>query len=177
MTEVNEYAKALFLLTEEDGTTEEVREDVKLVRSAIIDNPEYTKLLDTPALPADEKVALLDRAFSSVNASLLNLCKILSERRYSYLITRILDAYLAIYDQSRGIERVEAITAVPLTEAQLSALSARLEAKTGKTIIIANTVDRSVLGGMKLRYMGMQIDGTVKARLDSFEKSLKSLII
>ena len=177
MTEVKEYARALFLLTEEEGVTESVCEDVKLVRSAIMDNPEYTKLLDTPALAADEQVALLDRAFATVNGLLLNLCKILSEKRYAYLIPRVMDAYLAIYDESRGIERVEAVTAIPLTEAQLSALSSRLEEKTGKKIVITNTVDKAILGGMKLRYMGIQLDGTVKSRLDSFEKSLKSLIV
>lgn len=177
MTEVREYAKALFLLSEEEGVTEAVREEAQLVSSAINENPDYTKLLDTPALAVEEKVGLLDRAFGSVNTSLLNLCKILCEKRCSYLIPQVLDAYLAIYDESRGIERVEAITAIPLTESQLSALSSRLEEKTGKTVVITNTVDKSVLGGVKLRYMGIQLDGTVKARLDSFEKGLKSLII
>ena len=99
------------------------------------------------------------------------------KKRYAYLIPRVMDAYLAIYDESRGIERVEAVTAIPLTEAQLSALSLRLEEKTGKKIVITNTVDKAILGGMKLRYMGIQLDGTVKSRLDSFEKSLKSLIV
>ena len=177
MSEAREYARALFLLTEEEGTTEAVRADAEIMSSAIRENPDYLKLLDTPAISLEEKLGLIDKAFSTLNTSLLNLCKLLCEKRCARLTERVAEEYFALYDQSRGIERVEAVTAVGLTEAQLSALSARLEKKTGKTVIITNTVDKSILGGMKLRYMGIQLDGTVKTRLDSFEKSLKSLII
>ena len=48
---------------------------------------------------------------------------------------------------------------------------------TGKTIIIKNTVDKSILGGIKLRYLGKELDGTRKARLNAIEKSLKNTII
>ena len=30
---------------------------------------------------------------------------------------------------------------------------------------------------MKLRYLGIQIDGSIKTKLDNFEKSLKDLVI
>jgi F-type H+-transporting ATPase subunit delta len=53
----------------------------------------------------------------------------------------------------------------------------KLAKMTGKTIIIKNTVDKSILGGVKLRYSGIQLDGSVKTRLDTFEKSLKNTVI
>ena len=86
-------------------------------------------------------------------------------------------SFLASYDQSRGIERVEAISAIPLTTAQIERLQHKLHAITNKQIIVNNTIDPDILGGMKLRYLGKQIDGSIKTRLDSFEKSLKDLVI
>ena len=41
MTGAIEYGKALFLITEEDGTTEKVIGDVKIARSVFLKNPEY----------------------------------------------------------------------------------------------------------------------------------------
>ena len=86
-------------------------------------------------------------------------------------------AYLSEYDKARGIERVEAVTAVAMTEAQLAALRAKLTALTGKTVVIRNTTDPTILGGMKLRYSGLQLDGSVRSRLDAFERSLKEIVI
>ena len=76
-----------------------------------------------------------------------------------------------------GICPAEAVSALPLTEEQLGAIKARLEDTTGKTIVLKNTVDPSVLGGIKLRYMGIQLDGTLRARLNAIENGLKNTIL
>ena len=50
-------------------------------------------------------------------------------------------------------------------------------AMSGKQIIVRNTHDPKLLGGMKLRYSGIQLDGSIRTRLDSFEKSIGALVI
>ena len=112
-----------------------------------------------------------------LNKNLVNLVKILAGRRLVYLVDKVRDAYSSAYDISRGIERVEAISTIPLTSFQLERLQTKLAKMTGKQIIVENTIDPSLLGGMKLRYMGVQIDGSVKTKLDKFEQSLKDLVI
>lgn len=171
------YSDALFMLAEELGETEAVKQDVEALIALISENPTYTDLLDTPALNKDERLALADEAFKSFNKSLLNLIKILSEKRHARLLRGIAEDFLATYDKSRGIEKVDAISAVPLSEKQIERLRAKLEKITGKQIIVRNTIDPTLLGGMKLRYMGIQLDGSVRTKLDSFEKSLSELVI
>ena len=172
-----EYGKALFIITEEHGTTENVTCDVKVARSVFVSNPDYAKLLDTPALTKDERVGLVDKAFSGIDESLKNLIKILTEKRLAHEFSKIADAYLALYDESRGILRVEAVTAIPLTAEQSAALTKKVGALTGKTAILKNTVDPSILGGAKLRYGGTQLDGSIKTRLDKFESALRDTVI
>ena len=177
MTDGKEYGKALFMLTEECGTTEKVAEDVKVARSAFIENPDFIKLLDTPALSADERVAIADKAFVSLDENLLNLIKILTENHITSAFVKAADEYLSLYDDSRGILRVEAISAVALTNEQMQALSKKLKATLAKSVIITNVVDKSILGGMKLRYGDRQIDGSIRTRLDKFEEALKNTIV
>ena len=172
-----EYGRALFMLTEEVGNTEKVREDAIVLRAAFKENPDFANLLDTPAISKSERLGVVDASLASVDKNLTNLVKMLAESREAHCVPRVLDAYLAIYDEARGIERVEAITALPLTAEQTERLGAKLEKQTGKRIIIENTVDSSILGGIKLRYMGIQLDSSLKSRLDSFEKSLMETII
>ncbi len=177
MTASNEYGKALFEISEEAGTTDAVLSELQLVKNAIGASPDYVKLLDTPAIPKDERCALAESAFGALDPHLCNLIMLLSEKHLCYLIPRIADDYSALYDESRGIISVDVISAIPLTAGQAERLKSKLSHLTGKTVKLNCTVDPSVLGGMKVRYSGMQTDGTVRARLDAFEKSLKNIVL
>ena len=177
MTASTEYCKALFEITEELSTSDTVRDQISTVKTALCDAPDFVKLLDTPALSREERVSLIDKAFSDIDEHLSNLLKILAEKHSAYLIPKIADEYLTLYDQSRGIIQVSVISARPLSDGQKERLASKLEAETGKKICLTATVDPAVLGGMKIRYSGVQLDGTVKTRLDSFGDSLKSIVI
>ncbi len=172
-----EYAKALFMLAEENDACEATLFDLKTATAAVKENESYLELLDTPALPKEEKLALVDEAFSSLDDSVLNLIKILCEKRMSRALPDILKEYEALYDEKFGILRVEAVSARPMTENQLSSLKEKLEKEKNKTVVITNTVNPEILGGLKLRFSGIQLDGSLKTRLDKLEASLKNVIV
>lgn len=177
MINVKEYSDALFLLTEELGSTESVLDDVTSLREIMKNEPDYAKLLDSPALSLKERLGLAKDALSSLDENLLNLVMILTEKKAVFYLPKILDGYIKSYEESRGIERVSLTSARPLTDEQLERLRQILEGKTGKKIIITATVDPSLLGGIKLQYMGIQIDGSVKSKLDELEKRLCDTIV
>ena len=177
MTGSTHYGRALFEITEELNCSERVLGDVLLMKQVLSDSPEYLKLLDTPAVPKEERVELISESFGTLDTNLTNLLKILSERHNAYLFPRVADEYALLYDESRGIERVEAVTAVPMTETQKERLIKKLESISHKTVKLKTTVDPHILGGMKVRYAGKQLDGSVKTRLDSFEEGLKNLVV
>ena len=171
------YGEALFSLTEERHETDAVLRDVETLKAVIKGSPEYLKLLDSPALSREERIGLIDKSLSSLNKNLVNTIKLLAEKRLAHALPKMLDHYVRAYEISRGIEHVEVVSAVPLTDMQKAKLKAKLEGITKKQIIISYTHDPSLLGGMKLRYMGIQLDGSVKSKLDGFAKSLTELVI
>ena len=172
-----EYANAFFSLAEEEGKCEKLLIDLRTIVKVVEQNAKYLDLLDTPSLPKEEKLSLIDEAFSSLDEYAVNLMKLLAEKRLSRLIPSILEEYEALYDEKFNILRVEAVSAVAMSEEQLSRLAKKLENENGKTVIITNTVNPEILGGLKLRYAGIQLDGSLKTRLDSIEASLKSIIV
>lgn len=177
MTGASEYGRALFMLALELGALEEIKNDAYTVKAVLEGNPEYRNLLDTPAISKEEKLSLADKAFGGLHFGVSNLIKILSERHSVRAFSEIYTAYLALYNEHMGIEEVEAVSAVAMTNGQIEALKAKLVAETGKKIVIKNTVDPTILGGLKLRYSGKQIDGSLKTRLDAFGESLKNIIV
>ena len=172
-----EYGKALFSLAEELSLTERVLEEVNTVSLVLKENPEYSKIQDSPAIAAEEKTALIENAFGGAADILKNLLKILAVNRGFHLIFDIVKEYEALYNESRGICTAQIITARPLDEQRLERIIRTLEEKTGMTVKAKATVDESLIGGIKLRYLGREVDGSIKAKLSNMEKSLKSAIV
>lgn len=172
MTDVTQYAKALFSVACDEGREEKIGKELSLLSALIRENPKYVSLLDTPALSLSERTGLIDEALGSLDEYVKNLLKLLCEARLTYTLPKLSESYDALFDESRGLMRAEAISAVPMTERQLSALKERLEAECGKTVVIKNTVDKSILGGLVLRYGGLSEDGSLKRRLEKIKKSL-----
>lgn len=177
MAGARDYALALFSLTEELGTTSVALGDVLACRDALNENPSYISLCDTPALSVPEKLSLIKSAFGCVDESVRNLLCILCEHHSINMFREIAKEYIALYNEARGIIEAEAITAIPLSAAQLAAIKKKLEAITGKTVTVNNTIDKAILSGIKLRYMGIQLDGSLKARLTQIEKSLQNTLL
>ena len=76
-----------------------------------------------------------------------------------------------------GILGGTAVSAVPLTEPQRTALHAKLESLTGKTIDLKTKVDAKVLGGIRLDIEGTELDGTVQNRLAALRRDIASVTL
>ena len=77
----------------------------------------------------------------------------------------------------KGILQVRAVSALPLTDSQKMQLTNKLAAITDQKIDLVCKVDPSVLGGIRLSYGGIQVDGTVQSRLQAMEKALKNTVL
>ena len=177
MTILTKYAEALFLLSEEEGVTDGVVGDLAIVNSIVKDSPEYAKILDTPALPKEERLRLIDEAFGGLNEYVRNVIKMLSAEHNVYAFPRLFAEFTRLYNDRLGIVEVEAVSAVALTERRKARIKERLEKKLSKTVVIKNTVEKEILGGLILRYDSLQLDGSVKTRLEDIERELKSAAV
>lgn len=158
--------------------TEQFLNEMNAVRSLLKENQEYTALLDAPTIETNERVSLVHQAFAQqVSVYVLNFMKVLTEKRRMYLFEKCLEAFTARYNEEHNIVAVQAITSAPLSAPLLQSLKAKTESALGKTVILENVVDASCLGGVILRYENKQIDGSVRARLETIRKQLTSVVI
>jgi len=68
-------------------------------------------------------------------------------------------------------------SAVALSEEQMNALKAKLEAISGKEVSLIQKRDPSVLAGLRVELEGKQLDGTVKGRLAGISRKLNEIIV
>lgn len=177
MIDARSYGKALFELARENGNEERVRRELLCVRELLQRQPAYVTLMDTPAVGKCEKHALLTEAFGEMEENLRNFLMILCDKRSFYRFNACADAFCTAYDEANDILRATAISAVKMKPSQCDALKKKLATLTGKHIELTNRVDPTILGGVILRYAGVQIDNSIQARLDALRRSLAETIV
>ena len=64
-----------------------------------------------------------------------------------------------------------------MQERQKTALREKLAHITGKTVLLTNRTDPALVGGITLRYAGVQLDDSIRARLDKLRRSLSETIV
>ena len=172
------YAQALYDLAREEELGKAILEQLAALKDVFAQTPSYSKLLSAPDIPKQERCGILDEAFrGKVHPYVLNFLKILTEKGYIRQFPDCCDAYRGFYNDDNGILVVKAVSAVPLTEAQIQKLTEKLTANTGKQIDLQCSVDAAVMGGLRLNYDGKQVDGTVQSRMDAISKLLKNTVL
>ena len=172
------YGEALYALAKEEGLANQVLEELNSLNEGFHQEPDYLRLLSSPNLSKQERCQIIDDSFQGkLNDYVLNFLKILTEKGYMRHFSDCCASYKNLYNQDNGILPVTAVTAVPMTEAQIGKLTGKLIQITGKKIELANRVDPSCLGGMRLDYDGKRLDDTVSHRLDAVRAMLKNTVL
>lgn len=173
-----EYSLGLYSLAKEEGLTDSILSDVRLLSTVFKENSDYIKLMCAPNVQKEERVALVDSAFKGrVNQYTLNFLKILIEKGYFASVLSCCEEYVDLYNKDNGIEVVTAISCVPLSDSQREKLIAVLSKKLEKKIELIEKTDASLIGGIKLEMQGKLIDASLKARFDSIREALNSTVL
>ena len=172
------YAQALYDLAREEAAAEAVLSQLQTLQESFSAEPDFLRLLSTPAISKEERCRIIDDCFSGkLHPYILNFMKILAEKGYMRHFQDCCTAFEAQYNLDHGILVVTALSAYPLTADQLTRLTKKLEPITGKQIRLRNRTDETVLGGIRLDYDGKQLDDTLQHRLDDMGKLLKNTVL
>ena len=64
MTQTNkEYATALFSLATENNAVDQYEKNLLEIGNIFKENPDYIKVLESPAIPLSERISFVDKAF------------------------------------------------------------------------------------------------------------------
>ncbi len=172
-----EYGTALYSLAKEEGLQKDILQDLNDVCAILKDNASYVRLLQNPCVKKEDRLGLIDGAFKEgVNRHVLNFCKILCEKSALNILEPCKKVYKELMYEESGILPVTAVAASELNKQQCEQLVQKLNEITGKTVELETTVDKSLIGGIKLVYSGKEVDGSALSRLESMQAMLLSKI-
>ena len=170
MTELaKRYGGSLYELAAEENLTDELLQQLRTAVNSIEAEPQYLRLLSTPSVPKRERCALLDKAFEGAHPYLVSFLKLLCEEDLLGELPGCLRAYQDRYNVDHNI--------LELTAPSREKLLAKLQKMTGKNIVLTETVDPAVLGGLRLDMDGTRLDGTVQRHLERLRTEIDGAVL
>ncbi|MEG2429499.1 MAG: ATP synthase F1 subunit delta, partial [Oscillospiraceae bacterium] len=136
------YANALFSVATENNLEEQMLNELLSLREIFSSNTEYIKLMNSPIVVHDKKIALLQEAFGeTICIYNLNLLQVLVDNLRFNLVCQIIDEYKNLYNEKHNIVAVTAITATDLSDILKEKLKTKIEKLTNKTVNMNFLID------------------------------------
>lgn len=123
-----------------------------------------------------ERRALLDTVLQRMNLdnTVVKFLQLVFERGRIDGVPQIADAFADLADGLAGRMKATITSARPLAADSVAKLKAALERSTGKTILVDQKVDESLLGGVVTQVGTYVFDGSVKSQLERMRVALRS---
>ncbi|MCD7955416.1 MAG: ATP synthase F1 subunit delta [Lachnospiraceae bacterium] len=172
------YGGSLYELAAEETLTDTIRAQMMAVQDLFRENPDYLALLCEPSIAKDERIGLIETAFGEqAERYLVSFLKLLCEKGILREYAGCCEEFTRRYNVDHNIAEAVATSAVALTDAQVSALKEKLEKQSGKTVVLTQKVDPSVMAGLRVEMEGTQLDGTVQGRILGISRKLADVVM
>ena len=166
------YARALFEAARERGRIDEVREELASFLQAVEEVPELRAVILNPELDPPEKAAALDAVLAEADELLRNFVRLVTEKGRAPMLDEIGREYELLVAAEEKILSVELTTAYELSDDEAAAIVKQIEDASGRRVEAERTVDPDLIGGLVLKAGSLEVDSSVRGRLDRLRRNL-----
>jgi len=170
----NRYAKALLDVALEHNTAEQAGQELEGLKDWLDENQNVRAFfsLITVEKQAKKNVMLELLPHLGLSTFVSNLVKLLAENGRLHQIGEVVEAYRGVYRESQGIIGVDVATAADLDDSERDQIRQAIASGTGKQVILEESVDPEIIGGLRYRIGSTLYDGSVKSQLSQLKRSL-----
>lgn len=168
------YARALFEVAQEAGSVESTAEQLRIVAELWEQAKDFRSFMSHPGVPNASKMELVKQATGSDLSELVShTLELLIERGRFSIVPALYQTFVAISDEQFGRAKALVYSAYELTEADRKAVAEHFGKLTGKQLSIENQIDKSLIGGIRVRIGDRLYDGSVAGKLEQLHNQLK----
>lgn len=160
------YAKSLMDLSRERESIDFAFADMELVLKACTESRELFRMLKSPVINTDKKIAIFKEIFSNKIASLsLDFFILIAKKRREKYIPEIAAAFVSQYKEEKGIKIAEVSSSIKLTEEMKNKIVELVAGKTKYIVELVEKINPSLIGGFILRVGDNQIDQSISTQI------------
>jgi F-type H+-transporting ATPase subunit delta len=173
LTIARPYAEAAFKLARDANALPQWSD--ALARLAAVAGSEAARdLIGNPRVTDTQVAALVADVAGSLSPEQRNFVTVLASNERLAVLPEIVTAYEGLRDAHEGVLDARIASAYPLSEQQVSEVVGTLEAKYGRKVKAAVTVDADLIGGISIRIGDEVMDASVRGKLAQLADALMS---
>ncbi|MHB9117690.1 MAG: F0F1 ATP synthase subunit delta [Burkholderiales bacterium] len=167
------YAEAVFRMAQQGKKLEQWSKMLRFA-ATVAEDEGIQELIDNPQLSSVQvEDVLLSLCEKQLDDEGRNLIRLLLENNRFKLLPQIFDLFEKLKAESDGVLSAEIISAMPLEAIQQQQLVAGLEKKFGRKVTATVALDPELIGGVRIVVGDVNIDASVRGRLEQMALTLK----
>jgi len=169
------YAKSLFDLSVELKKLDKVYRDMVLVDQVYQENRSLVVVLRNPIIRYDYKLRVLEQVFSKhVEEVTSAFFRLICRKNRAQILPECSKVFIELYLEFMGIVQPTITSTVPLSDAAKKDFQSVIAKATGKKVELETKTDPSLIGGYVLRIGDLQVDDSIRTKLNELRRELKS---
>lgn len=168
------YAETLFEAAQADDAVDAVGAEIDSVAATVRGHADLRDALRDDAVPAEVRGSIVREVFASAHPALIAMLGVLVERGDAELLASVAEDYAEVAEKRRDTVTAEVTTVFGLTDSLREAIRIKLSADFGKTVVIRETVDPAIIGGIVISAHGNRLDASIASQLEAARVTLST---
>lgn len=167
--EVATYTNVLLDAAFNEGGQERVlnlRDQLEQILAIYRGNADLREALANPALQPEQRGALAANVFEGVDPLANSVLAVMAERDNLGELGSVVASFRDASDEKLGVCVVDVTTVVELDDELRNVITEKLSRDLGKSVVLREHIDTSILGGIIMTTQGKRIDASVASQLE-----------
>lgn len=167
------YSKALIDSARESNSVDSVKNSLANVLETLNSSDDLKVVLEKSSVALSLKTNILNEIFDNkIDDKVMNLLKILVEKRRLSEFEGICSAYHQMCDEMLNKKNVEIVSSVELDETTKSKITDKLQEKLNCEIIPNWSTDNNIIAGLVFKFDDYVIDTSLNTKLKNLSKNI-----
>ena len=169
------YAKALLLISKDDGQTDTYRTELGGFAELLEQEKSLSEAITNPLYVASGRRNVLQTVVDKLDLTrtMKSFLLLIFDKGRIGFVGSINDYYQKLADELKGVARASLVSATDLSADTVEKIRVALSKKTAKDIILEVEQDPELIGGIITKIGDLVWDGSIKTQLINMRESLK----
>ena len=151
----------------------EVRDQTERIIRIVRSNMDLSSSLHDSSYTPEQRNSLARNVFAQANPVLVDVLAVMAERGDFALLSRVWESYGEQVERKLNVTVVDVTTVVPLDDHLREVITKKSEADLGTKVVLRESIDKSLIGGILMSANGKRIDASMTSQLEAARNVLK----
>ena len=168
------YAKSIISAKDDAKKLDRLKDDALLITQTLESSRDLSLMLRSPIIKSPTKFSILSEVFSKhIDGSTLSFLELICGKNREAALPYIFTEVLAVYYRIKQIQPATVVTSTKIEAALHEKFAQVVKQVSGaKEAMLANKVDKDIIGGFILKIGDKQIDASIRTQLQKIKLSL-----